>query len=243
MSDLLPDEMSIDLGELLDKLARADLAGDLTANLEPTELLTRVVTRATELVPGATEGALFVAPDPPLPALQIWTGPLAQTCLLLEEQAGDGPSAAALASGKPVVVDDLSADPRWPALGTKAAGLGDVSLLVCPLANGDTQSGLLLLTAPRTGAFPPVAHRVVGTAANRLAIAAAHARKVEHLRRAIDSRQIIGQACGILMERHKLPAAEAFQRLVRASQHNHVKVREIAERLVETGEDPETIRL
>jgi AmiR/NasT family two-component response regulator len=40
------------------------------------------------------------------------------------------------------------------------------------------------------------------------------------------------------MERHKVTADEAFNLLVQASQHSHLKLREVAERLTETGRTP-----
>ena len=54
--------------------------------------------------------------------------------------------------------------------------------------------------------------------------------------RALESRAVIDQAKGILMERHKLTADQAFQILARASMHSNVKVHAIAEHLVLTGE-------
>jgi AmiR/NasT family two-component response regulator len=60
----------------------------------------------------------------------------------------------------------------------------------------------------------------------------------EQLRRGLDTRTIIGQAQGILMERAGLNEREAFETLRRASQHRNVKLRDVAARVVETGEFP-----
>ena len=60
------------------------------------------------------------------------------------------------------------------------------------------------------------------------------------LKQAIDSHRNIGQAVGILVERYRLPPAQAFDRLRQASQNRNMKVRELAARVVETGADPET---
>jgi len=53
---------------------------------------------------------------------------------------------------------------------------------------------------------------------------------------ALDSRAVIDQAKGILMERFKVTADQAFQALARVSMESNTKVREVAERLVRTGE-------
>lgn len=59
-----------------------------------------------------------------------------------------------------------------------------------------------------------------------------------HLERAIESHRLVGQAVGILVERHKVTPSRAFQVLRRASQDRNVRLREIAERVIRTGLDP-----
>ncbi|HEY3406648.1 MAG TPA: ATP-binding protein [Propionicimonas sp.] len=60
-----------------------------------------------------------------------------------------------------------------------------------------------------------------------------------NLTAAITSHQQIGQAVGILVERHRLPAGEAFDLLKKASQRRNLKLRELASRVVETGAEPD----
>ena len=62
--------------------------------------------------------------------------------------------------------------------------------------------------------------------------------EVDNLLKAVESRDVIGQAKGILMERHKITAAEAFDALRSESQHSNVKVVDIARLLADTGEWP-----
>ena len=61
---------------------------------------------------------------------------------------------------------------------------------------------------------------------------------VHQLQQALLSRDVIGQAKGILMERQRITADEAFDVLRKASQHLNVKLRNLAEHVVETGEIP-----
>ena len=70
------------------------------------------------------------------------------------------------------------------------------------------------------------------------AVALASAQTEEQLRSAIASRTVLGQAQGILMERYRLTPEKAFEVLRRVSQDGNVKVRDVAQRLVETGETP-----
>jgi AmiR/NasT family two-component response regulator len=64
-------------------------------------------------------------------------------------------------------------------------------------------------------------------------------REIKQLQQAVESRTMIGQAEGILMERFGLNAAQAFDYLRRVSSHSNRKVVDIAARIVETGELPE----
>jgi AmiR/NasT family two-component response regulator len=91
----------------------------------------------------------------------------------------------------------------------------------------------------RARGFSAATDVVAPVFASRAAIALAHAEQVRNLRRAIGTRQVIGEAVGILMERHRLTAGQAFERLITASRHRHVKLRELATRLTETSEDPD----
>ena len=62
--------------------------------------------------------------------------------------------------------------------------------------------------------------------------------EIEHLGRALASRDLIGQAKGILMERYRITADEAFEKLRVASQHTNRKVSAVAEELAATGQWP-----
>ena len=65
-------------------------------------------------------------------------------------------------------------------------------------------------------------------------------RRTENLHAALATREVIGQAQGILIERERITADQAFEILRRASQHLNVKLREVAQNLVDTGERPDT---
>jgi AmiR/NasT family two-component response regulator len=74
--------------------------------------------------------------------------------------------------------------------------------------------------------------------AQHASVALATAKREEGLRVAIDTRHLIGQAQGILMERFGLTADKAFSVLRRYSQDHNVKLRDLAEELVNTRELP-----
>lgn len=75
-------------------------------------------------------------------------------------------------------------------------------------------------------------------AVDRVVAATTFADRESHLARAIESHRLIGQAIGILIERHRVTPAEAFTMLKKASQDRNIKLREIAARVIETGAEP-----
>ncbi|MEX5721243.1 ANTAR domain-containing protein [Geodermatophilus maliterrae] len=63
----------------------------------------------------------------------------------------------------------------------------------------------------------------------------ADARDLNHLTTALSSRDLIGQAKGILMERYKITAEMAFALLARTSQDTNRKLHEVAASLAQSG--------
>lgn len=76
-------------------------------------------------------------------------------------------------------------------------------------------------------------------AVDRVVAASGFADRESHLAKAIESHRMIGQAIGILIERHRITPTEAFARLKQASQDRNIKLREIASRVIETGAEPD----
>lgn len=64
--------------------------------------------------------------------------------------------------------------------------------------------------------------------------------KIANLETALASARFIGAAIGILMERLKVTSDEAFKVLVATSHRTRLKLRDVAERLVRTGELPDS---
>ncbi len=76
-------------------------------------------------------------------------------------------------------------------------------------------------------------------AVDRLVDAELTADREANLQYAVESHRVIGQAIGILVERHRLLPGQAFDRLKEASQNRNLKLREIAVRVIETGAEPD----
>jgi GAF domain-containing protein len=218
-------------------LVRADMAEVFKAEATPEQLLDQIVQVAVRVVPGAEDAGIAVFADGQLRTVAA-VGDLAVALDAIRRVVGVGPSLDVARTGQTLRVADLTTDPRWIELGTRAADEGIRSVLACALPLPQRQSGVLSLYSTCPAAFDAAAELVVPVFAARAAIALSHAEKVSQLERALQSRQVIGQAVGILMERHRLSDKQAFDTLVKASQESHLKLREVALRVTETGEEP-----
>ena len=154
---------------------------------------------------------------------------------------GEGPGLSAATKQAPVIdVLDLHADDRWPRFAAAVAHLGIRSALsfhLYTVTGGAIDTvGALTVYATRPAAFSRDSIDTGIALASHTAIAVAAAELGTHLRTALRSRDVIGQAKGILMERFKITAEQAFDLLIAASQRTHRKLRDLAELLTVTGE-------
>jgi hypothetical protein len=147
------------------------------------------------------------------------------------------------ADGPAVFAEDLFDERRWPAFTRAAAAQGIRSLLAFRLPAAPQGTLHLYARLPRAfGAvdrtqglvFATLAGIALGTAEERASVD----RRFDNLQEAVRSRELIGQAQGILMERERISADQAFDLLRRASQHLNRKLRDVAENVVSTGQVP-----
>jgi len=168
------------------------------------------------------------------------TSELAAEIDVLQTEFDEGPCLDALRERITVRVDDFSTEQRWPRFAAEAFRRGAGSLLSFQLFTDGDNLGALNLYADAPGAFDSESENVGQVFAAHAAIALSAARQEQNLRSALDGRDLIGQAKGILMERYRLTAQQAFELLVRSSTHTNRKLFAIAEELTTTGALPET---
>ena len=212
-------------------------AGDVT------ETLVRVVELAVATIEGCDFAGLFLLENEVVTS-PIHTDPMVDEIDALQQDNREGPCLDAIAQRLLFYADDLANDPRWPQFGPQANMVGIRSVLALPLSVCGTL-GALNLYARYPAAFGVVdrARGVILAALAGLSISAAHAhddaeRRAANLTSALATREVIGQAQGILMERERIASGEAFDILRRASQHLNRKLRDVAQDLVDTGEKP-----
>lgn len=225
----------------LDALAweLADAARSLQTSSTPQQVLDRALAIAVDLVPGADAGGISLVRARRTVTSAAATSPAARHLDELQTELGQGPCLDAVYIQRSTRVDDLAAETaRWPALAARAGEIDMASMLCLQLfVEGDNLGALNLLGA-QPSAFTDASEHVGLLLAAHTAVAVADARQLEHTQRGLANRDVIGQAKGILMERHKLSADQAFAVLSRLSQDLNRKVVDIAVDFTASGELP-----
>lgn len=223
-------ELASELASLTAELARCETE---------VELLGAVLERTRQLVPAADQVSVLLLGRRGTVVTSVGDGQAAPA----QPELREDPALIAAAEGSTELVADTADERRWPAFAEQAAAQGIRSSLSVGLLVDGAPLGALTLRAEHPHAFDEAAQFVASTLAVHAGIALGQLRAVQNLRAGMASREIIGQAIGVLVERRRIPSRQAFDLLVHASQHNNVKLREIARIVVETGQDPVQLRL
>lgn len=110
--------------------------------------------------------------------------------------------------------------------------------MTAPLVINGRQHGLLTVYAEDGEPLTTESQTTVAALATLAAVAVQQRNQADSLQQAITSGQRIGQAVGILIERRGITPETAFALLVSWSQNLNVKLRTLADTLVETGQEP-----
>lgn len=223
------------LGEAMSRVARQlqEDHGDVEATLQA------ITAAAVGTVPHAEDCSISYVTGRRRVEPRASTGDLSRDLDELQERVGQGPCLDAVWDEEVVRVDDVAAEERWPEFAQEAARRGVGSMLCFQLFVVGNQMGAMNLYSRRPHAFDRDSEETGRVLASHAAIALAGAEHEHHLRAGIDNRDLIGQAKGILMERFRLTADQAFGVLARVSQEMNRKLVEVARELTDTGAMPE----
>ncbi len=231
------DEGTLSPDEALDRLGSIRLTQHSMRTL-----LEEIVGLAQQTLPGRLESSVtLLTGDDATTA--VYTGQLALALDECQYRLGDGPCMSAAAHREPIEILDTRSETRWPEFAGAARGHGCLSTLSLPFPLHEGVSGSLNIYARRPAAFDDgtrgFARRFASygavVAGNMLVYESALDR-AKNLEAALTSRAVIDQAKGVLMERFKMTADQAFQALAKVSMESNTKVRDIAERFVATGD-------
>ncbi|WP_165956424.1 GAF and ANTAR domain-containing protein [Kribbella antibiotica] len=162
------------------------------------------------------------------------TDPLVAEIYQFQFDLGEGPMLTALTEGVAVHVPDAANETRWPTWTAEMAQYPIGSVLHAPMWANAQLIGVLSLYNTEPNAFSADDEAIAHILARHASVAVASTRDDETMTAAVDARKLVGQAMGILMERFDLDDVGAFEILKRYSQEFNVKLRDVAQELIDT---------
>jgi GAF domain-containing protein len=216
--------------------ALADL-GRLTPEAEsPDEILQRIVSASLDVFPTCEAASITISVDGEF-TTPTSTDEVALTLDKAQYDSMDGPCVEAARDGATHVLDEIANDDRWPEFRKSATAHGVISSMSVPLS-GEVVGGLNFY-GKEQGGFDQTSLMVGRLFASHAGVAISNAnlhmaarKLVGQLEEAVESRDVIGAAKGILMEREGISSDQAFNMLRIASQNSNIKLRDVAAAVV-----------
>lgn len=175
------------------------------------------------------------------------THPLVEEADALQYELDEGPCLSAAREQQTYRIDSMWNEERWPHWTVRVAQLGLGSSISTPLAVRGEALGAVKVYARREAAYTDRDEELLALFADKASVTLTNAmsheearRLSEQLRQALRSRDVIGQAKGILRERHGVDEEAAFGMLAEEAQRTNQKLRNVAARLLDSagrGED------
>jgi transcriptional regulator with GAF, ATPase, and Fis domain len=193
--------------------------------------LARVTGAAVELIEGVDHADVLLIDGSKYRSVAA-TSPVPVRLDTAQCELQQGPCLEAATADAVIRSTDVLHDSRWPKLGSVAAEFGIRSMLCYQLYTDARGSGALNMFGNRTEPFDMDAEAIGAMLATHAAAILVAARRQNQFSSALASRDIIGQAKGIIMERFSIDAVQAFELLRRLSQTSNVPLRDIAQQFV-----------
>jgi GAF domain-containing protein len=199
--------------------------------------LDTIVTTAAHSLPGIDHVGITIAGSDGSMQTRASSDAFVRELDELQYELGEGPCVHAMTVEAVTTVNWVGQDQRWPRFMPLAVAKGLRSQLGMRLySEKDTLGGLNMYSTSSDTIDPDAVHMAELFAAHA-SLMLGHARREEQLTTAMATRKVIGQAIGILMERHALDEDGAFAYLTRVSSHTNVKLRRVAAEIVAQRND------
>ncbi|WP_044511723.1 GAF and ANTAR domain-containing protein [Mycobacterium simiae] len=226
------DEPVLDRHLLAQRMA--ELSRSIAAPRRTEDVLAEVTTAVVELIPGAdTAGVLLIGPGGKFDSMAGTTG-IPHELDELQKSLGEGPCMQAALKETVVRTDDFRAEPRWPKYSAAVLEVGVFSGLSFKLYTADRTAGALNVFGFQPHAWDADAETIGMVLAAHAAAALAASREGENLNSALLTRDRIGQAKGIIMERYGVDDVRAFGMLRSLSQESNMRLVDVAQRVIDT---------
>ena len=212
----------------------AELARAAASPRSVDDVLSDVTATAKKLIPGVdTAGVLLIGAGGKFETLAA-TSTLPYELDDLQMKFEEGPCVQVALDDLIVRTDDFRKEERWPRYSPAVVELGVLSGLSVKLYTADRTAGALNLFGFKANAFDAEDETVATVLASHAAAAILASRQGEQLQSALTTRDRIGQAKGIIMERYDIDDVAAFDMLKRLSQDSNVRLADIAQRVIDT---------
>jgi GAF domain-containing protein len=221
----------------LERLAEVfgDLAVEMQAQKGSTDTLQSIVEAAPKVVPGARWAGISLVQGTKIVS-EVPTSRSVAELDQLQSDLNQGPCLTALREYHTVHIDDMRTETRWPDFGREALQRGTRSMLSFQLFVRSENLGALNLYSDEPGAFSEDSFLIGEILAQHAAVAMIGAAAETQFENALATRDVIGQAKGMLMQRDNLTGLQAFSLLTRASQQSNIKLVDVARWLVNEHE-------
>jgi GAF domain-containing protein len=212
----------------------AELARTVAAPRSLDEILTDVTATAKELIPGVdAAGILLIGKGGSFESLAQITE-LPHQLDELQMQFNEGPCVEAALDDVIVRTDDFQEETRWPKYSPACVEIGVRSGLSFKLYTAERTAGALNLFSFEPNSWNGESETIGTVLAAHAAAAILANRQGQQLESALSTRDRIGQAKGIIMERYKVDDVQAFEMMRRLSQDSNTRLVDIAQQVIDT---------
>ncbi|GGG19894.1 transcriptional regulator [Rhodococcoides trifolii] len=229
LSESSPQFESPDLVASLGELARTLR----TARRSTPDTLETILRSSLTLIDGADSGAIATLGKDGSRTVVASTDALSGDLCREQFEMGQGPIVSEVRHFTVVVSADLDKESRWPKFAVTAVDAGIRSLAAFQLYSSHEQVGALVLYSTRVDAFDDDVVSIGEALAAHAAVALLYAQDTENFQNGLATRDIIGQAKGMLMERYDIDAVQAFELLAKLSQQENRRLHLVCRQLVD----------
>ena len=194
------------------------------------EMLHSVTSASVDLISGVDCAEVVVIEDGHFRSVAP-TSDLVFALNAAQQDAGQGPCLDAIDGRTVIRANDLRTEPRWPHFAQIATAAGMHSVLSYRLDTHSAKTATLSFLGCKPEAFGTESQALGATLAAHASIALIADDRRHQFESALASRDVIGQAKGLLMERFNVDAVRAFEMLTKISQNSNTPVNDIARRL------------
>ncbi len=207
------------------------VAQALASATEPEDTLDTITTTAVKVIPSTDFASISMCNGGGEIKTLAPTADVIVAADQLQYRFHEGPCVEAVDEQATIRSPHVATDVRWPRYGPRAAALGLRSQMAVELFTAGSSRAALNLYSATPGAYH-AGSNIAELFATHAAVAMGFTHEVETLREAIETRQAIGKAVGIVMQRYELDEDRAFGFLVRVSQKGNIKLRLVAEEVI-----------